>query len=170
MKYIKLFEDYSTPIFFEPDDVFIDWLIDYANGRVIIDIGSGTHAMLSKRIYTKGYKKVMAVEPTMSLTDIKKIKNEIGIDFKIFHYDGEMLANMYQKTDMYEPLLIFARPCHNRFVENILKLKGNDVEALYITLPENLTLFNDLGIFKEKAKKINFKGTSKEKEVVLSII
>lgn len=66
-------------------------------------------------------------------------------------------------------LMVIARPCHNDFVENALALKKEGAEALYITVPENLSLYNDLGKFKRRATKINHRGSSKENEIVLSI-
>ena len=41
---------------------FIEWIIKYANGRTIIDIGAGRLMALSKAIYNKGYHKIIAIE------------------------------------------------------------------------------------------------------------
>ena len=169
MKYIKEHQvEFDTPVFFEPDVDFIDWLIKYANGRTIIDIGAGSLS-LSISLYQRGHTNLVAIEPNIDLVTIMKAKKQTGPDFKVLHFRSETLPQLFQNKGSYNPLMIFARPCHGEFVEDTLKLKGDTVEALYITIPENIKLYNDLGIFKNKAKIVNHEGSSSEDEVVLSI-
>lgn len=68
-----------------------------------------------------------------------------------------------------EILLIFARPCHSDWVEETLDMKNDKVEALYITLLENLENYDDLGKWRDKAVLLKHKGSSADKEVVYSI-
>ena len=48
-------------IFFRPTPEFIDWLINYANGRTIVDIGCGEGYVI--HLIRQKYKNVVGIEP-----------------------------------------------------------------------------------------------------------
>lgn len=157
-------------IFFRPDDDFIDWILEYANGRIICDVGCGSATLLNDLADKGG--RVFGIEPMWSLEQqqalVKKRINAgkgiINILSKDVQDCETFLKGMGNKC-----LLLFCRPCHSNYVEDALDIKHPDTEALYITIPENLELYDDLGKYKEIAVKINHKGWSADKEIVYSI-
>jgi hypothetical protein len=157
-------------LFFRPDKTFIKWLVEYANGRIICDIGCGTATLINDLADAGGM--VFGIEPNWSAEDNQAMmvrrmnagKNIINILPRKVQESKTFVANMGDKA-----LLLFARPCHSNFVEDALSYKTDETEALYITVPENLTKYDDLGVFKSRAVKIQHKGWSADNEIVMSI-
>lgn len=156
-------------VFFQPNNTMIDWLIEYADGRLILDVGAGT-LHLCKMIRNRGYNKLFAIEPHFDY--IKYSQMCILNDEERIHIDVQYVekSSMFKSLLKINPLVIFARPCHGDYVLNALNLMPKGMEALYITLPENIDEYDDLGKYKSKAKIIPHEGMSKDKEVVYSII
>lgn len=172
-------------IFFDPDDEMVDWIIEYANGRIIVDAGCGEHLNLTKKLLLEG-QPVIAVDPFINEEDLHnfykwKIDNNlISISGHVlpgridrFSRDAEEIighGNLIKQLGN-RVLIIFARPCHSQFVENTIDYLDPDVESLYITIPGNFDKYNDLGKFRGYAKRIFPKqGTSKDNEEFYSII
>lgn len=154
-------------IFFEPDMLFVEWLIKYAAGRLIIDIGCGC-GHLMKMINARGGK-VMGIEPNIDAMSVMAERMASGQSMMHIMQQPVEDCGPFLKTLGEKALLIFARPCHSQFVENGIAVKHPKQEVLYITKPENLKQYNDLGKFKNKAKKIKHEGSSKDNEIVYSI-
>jgi len=157
-------------LFFRPDKDFKQWLIDYADGRIIVDVGCGTAILINDLADMGG--KVMGIEPMFSSEDMTgltkhRLSQGKGI-INIMPRTVQECANLLQAIGG-KALLLFCRPCHSDFVVDALDLKHPDTEALYITVPENLTKYNDLGDYKDSAVKLNHKGWSADREVVYSI-
>ena len=157
-------------VFFKPDLNFCEWLKDYANGRLIVDIGAGQGHLV--RMLKMVGAKVMGIEPNLDYTLWLKLR----ADKDLLRDPNEMLpgtAKDHRKL-LYnlgnKALIVFARPCHSNFVEDTIYHLDDGTESLYITLPENIHEYNDLGVFKEKATLINHNGVSEDNEVVYSII
>ena len=154
----------STLNFFEPDQKMLEWLKNYANGRLIIDIGCGTGHII--RELHKIKTKVIGIDPHMDVTKFheENLKQGIGLINVMLreaqHCDLAKLPNC---------LLIFCRPCHSDFVEETIKVMHPTSEALYITVPRNLNNYNDLGRFKKVAKLLKHEGISIEEEQVWKI-
>lgn len=158
-------------IFFRPNLEFCEWLRDYANGRVIIDVGSGQGHLV--RMLDMVGAKAMGIEPNFNHREWMKWRmqhdggninvNEI-LEGTVQQYKG-IIKGLGTKV-----LLVFARPCHSNFVEEGIYNLSEGAEALYITVPENLTRYNDLGAFKDRATLVNHRGTSEDEEVVYSVI
>lgn len=163
---------FKQSVFFKPNTELVKWLIEYAGDRIIIDAGSGEKFLLSQQLIKNGAKRVLAVDPYIDYNDYMLWRQlnmgNMDISFHIFQNEiqdmKDILNNKYQDI-----LLIFARPCHSNWVEETLNLKSDKVEALYITVPENMTNYNDLGIWKDKAVLLEHKGSSADKEVIYSI-
>jgi SAM-dependent methyltransferase len=157
-------------LFFRPYDNMIKWLVEYANGRVIIDVGSGTGWLLQQ--LRKAGAKVVGIEPFLQAEDlinfnVENLKYGLGIINVMprrVEECGDILKALGGKA-----MLLFARPCHSDFVENALDIKHPDTEALYITVPENLVKYRDLGDWDDKKVLIQHEGGSADKEVVYSI-
>lgn len=117
--------------FFEPTDEFLDWLAGHARGRITIDVGSG-EAHVVRALNVRGVR-VLGIEPSW---------------FYGGYYDP-MMSAMVVPTEAETSLLIrraknslvlFCRPCHNRFVERTIAVMPPGNEVLYISLPGNLGL------------------------------
>ena len=158
----------ETPLFFEPNDKFVKWLAQYANGRVIFDVGSGTHMNLCKRLHEAGYRKLVAIDPHFTAQIMTETRMRYG--FHVLPGYAQKYADMLRDSDALKPLVVFARPCHSGFVEEIIELMGDTVEALYITVPANLKEYVDLGRFKRVARKVKHDGGSRDGEVVYSVV
>ena len=165
-------EIFNAPIFFKPDLEFVEWLVNYAGDRLIIDVGCGQGHLLNMIKICKG--RVMGLEPNFnyeSYVEYNMMRNNPSFNpNEVLPYTIERAENLINSLGAEKAMLVFARPCHSNFVENGIENMPVGMEALYITLPENIDLYHDLGRFDSIKKKINHHGTSEEKEVVYSII
>lgn len=160
-----------TVLFFRPDREFLQWIKEYAAGRIILDVGCGASAQLLQSLFQIQQAGV-GIEPFIEAKDMMELNR-----FRIEH--GESIINIFPKPVEEcgnfikamgsKALMIIARPCHSGFVENALDLRPEGMEALYITIPQNLTKYNDMGKWKKKAVKLDHKGFSPDNEVVYSI-
>jgi SAM-dependent methyltransferase len=156
--------------FFQPDRKFIEWIKTYARNRLIIEVGCGTGIVLM-RLMDAGAR-ICGIEPywddsagmEMNMNRIKANQDMIHILSRTI----EDLPNMYVGRGD-KVLLLFCRPCHSDFVSNTLEVKDKETEVLYITLPENMEKYNDLGQFHERAVLLQHEGRSVEKEQVYSV-
>ena len=157
--------------FFQPDDKLVNWLAEYAKNRVIFDIGCGNGHLLEKLRDVAGYKKTIGIEPFYDMeAHLEKMQNNLNNMVKILSQKVEdKMVESIIRAGKENILLVFARPCHSDFVENALSFKNKETEALYITVPENIERYDDLGSFRDKAVKIKHIGSSKDKEVIYSI-
>lgn len=155
----------STIDFFQPNQEMLSWLKNYANGRLIIDVGCGTGHVI--RELHKLKTKVIGIDPYIDLLNFTQENMRLGLGLI------NVMPREAQKCDLAKMpncLLLFCRPCHSNFVEETLKIMHPTSEALYITVGKNWDLYDDLGEFKDIAKPIKHQGTSLEKEKVWSII
>ena len=145
-------------IFFNPTDAFIDWLISYAKGRIIIDLGSGEgyliHLLNQRKVNCIGIEPYGALitenKASYSEYNFPTPSNIIGIT-----------AQLFLKDKKNNCLLVCARPDHSGWVSEVIK-EATD-EILYIGLKKNVT--TDLG---DSLFKILRTPELKE-EIVLSI-
>lgn len=162
----------NQPIFFKPNTEMVKWIIKYANNRIIIDAGSGKKFLLSQQLIKNGAKKVIAVDLDIDMNEMMKLRMMhqellLNISFHVLPGDINKFKDFYSGDQ--KMLMIFARPCHSDWVEKTLNNKGKNVEALYITVPENLEKYDDLGTWRKKSKLLKHEGSSADKEVVYSI-
>jgi len=145
--------------FFEPDNKFIEWIINYADGRMIADIGCGTGHLLSL-LMDKGIK-CFGVEPYW---DTKMTSERISSGKAMI----QVIPTFVQKTDILKaannPLILVCRPCHSGFHHEIAECAPEDAEILYIGLERNLEID---GV--DNYPVIPHKGSSKENEIVIKI-
>lgn len=160
----------SFNVFFKPDLVFCKWLKEYANGRLIMDVGCGQGHLL--RMLKMVGAKVMGIEPNFDYQTY--LTKRIGREGWTFSINEILPLTVEQAKGIIKSmgenvLLVFARPCHDDFVEEGIDYLVDGAEALYITLPENLRLYNDLGKYEDMAVQMEHKGISEDNEIVLSI-
>jgi hypothetical protein len=156
--------------FFQPDDQFINWIVEYAAGRLMVDIGCGS-GLTTMRIADAGGH-ICGIDPYFDLDIYAKMNKErimaqkemLQILPMKIQQCPELIRNKGNKI-----LMLFFRPCHSTFVMEALDMKDPETEALYITKPENMFIYNDLGAHDDRAVKIEHRGWSVEHEEVYSI-
>jgi SAM-dependent methyltransferase len=161
----------TDQVFFKPSPDRVDWLVKYAGKRMILDIGCGTGHLI--RLINDRGGKAWGIDPfynyeAQTRLDMMKGRNMI----QVVPRPVETCAIFFRQLTPENTLVVFARPCHSKFVENAIDLMPIGMEALYITVPENIPLFNDLGAYQEYAEDItnNVEGMSKDNEVFYSLI
>lgn len=153
-------------IFFRPDSAFIKWIAEYADGRLIIDVGAGT-GWLVERLQDAGAM-VMGIEPFFSWEE--RIGSAQGKELiHILPMQVEDCGMYLEEMHKRGVLMLFARPCHSEFVANALRMRPAGMEALYITIPANMYRYNDLREFEDSAVLVEHTGSSVDKEIVFSI-
>lgn len=160
-------------IFFKPNTKFVKWIGEYSKGRLIIDCGAGRGFVLTQQLHAAGYTKLVAIDPQIDYLEKEIAMMNSGTipNYHLMEGTMERWKSLYNEGNLADKvLLVFARPCHSDWVKNTLDIKGKGVEALYITKPENLKKYDDLGKWKKKAKLLKHEGSSADKEVVYSII
>lgn len=168
----RIFDDCN--LFFRPDLIFCEWLRDYANGRVIIDVGSGQGHLVRMLKMVKA--KAIGIEPNFNKKEwIKWRMTHDGHSMNMFDVNEILEGTIQQHKNFIKGLgtgamLVFARPCHSDFVETGIYNMPEGMEALYISLPENFEFHNDLGVFQKQAVLLEYKGESEDDEVVYSVI
>jgi len=161
-----------TNLFFKPDLILVRWLKEYANGRMIIDVGCGQGHLV--RMLKMVGAKAMGLEPNFNYKKYMEMRLLKGGNIsdsvnEILPMDVQRAAGLIQGMGD-KAMLIFARPCHSDFVEVGLDIMPNGMEALYITLPQqNLELYDDLGKYRDQAVLLDHKGISEDSEVIYSI-
>jgi hypothetical protein len=157
--------DLLSDPFFQPDDKFVKWLIGYAKGRVIADIGAGSGYLCALIIKHGG--KCIGVEPNWT-TERKIFWIKKGFDFNVLPEPAE--KSMLMTFPAEKVLLVFARPSHGGFLDRTLKARPAGMEALYIGKRENIFIAFGWDTFPNpKFPKLAHKGTSQENEIVISI-
>lgn len=166
--------------FFRPDLTFIDWIKDYADGRMIVEIGCGTGLVLRMLSY-RGHDALMGIDPVWDvMSETKEALSKGREPLRVLPWEVErhsnILSDMTKKPTVDNEhmaawtkkgvLLLFCRPCHSDFVENAVDYVQSGTEVMYITKPSVLEEYNDLGKYQDLLKTIKHEGTSKEGEVV----
>lgn len=150
----------ASTVFFEPDDAFVDWLITYANKRVIVDVGCGTGHLIH-RLQQRGYNKAVGIDPFFDRENIVKHVNSGGQFYNVDCVEAH--DSMFIKLP--NVLFIFARPCHSGFVERSARLTDKSSECLYISKLSN----DGYDIDYKDHELLVHEGTSVDKEVVYKI-
>lgn len=160
----------GSSVFFKPSRQMVKWLINYADGRQIIEVGAGQGHLL--RMINQNGGNAIGLEPNFNQKRfIQSGYERYGSSFnqnEMLPYTVEKAKNLINGFGN-KALLVFARPCHSNFVETGIYNMPNEMEALYITKPENLKLYNDLGEFRDCATLLEHDGVSEDNEVVYSI-
>jgi len=169
-----LFDD--SDIFFRPDLKMVKWLKERANGRLIMDIGSGQGHLVN--MLKREGARAMGIEPNINKQEWIKWRmthrysgEEIDVNEVMdYRVQDTFVKKLIESLGKDQVMLVFARPCHSDFVEVGIRNMPEGMEALYITVPENLDIHNDLGRFKQDAVLLDHEGVSEDDEVVYSII
>ena len=150
-------------MFFKPDDQLLKSIVEYANGRLIVEIGCGDCDVIIK--LKEFGARVFGFEPFLLEENRLKVAKA---NINVFEEFAQSYSGILKKLGK-NGLLLFARPCHSEFVEECIDITTNETESLYITIPENLILYDDLGKYEKIARKIQLKGSSEDNEIIMSI-
>ena len=164
---------YVTPVFFEPDTAFVNWLGKLAGDRIIFDIGFGS-ADFMKRLSKQGFTKLMGIDP---YTDIMQVRMDWmqTMDTDVPHTFAEAIGegihmSMFEQMGKDKLIAYLCRPCHHPFLVQTSYdvCKKHGVELYYIGLEKNID--KDLGFIGEKLNFVEHDGTSRDGEVVIKLV
>lgn len=120
---------FNPSVFFEPTAAWIDWMVKYANGRVIFDIGCGQgHVTMALRNFGG---KAIGFDPNFEYMGRSMCSAVIPKYFEDCNKSVIHIPNA---------VAIFCRPCHSGFVEECIDLLHPEAKALYISKPENVEI------------------------------
>lgn len=148
-------------IFFHPTKKWIDWLIGYADNRIIVDIGCG-EGLLLKELHKSGYDRLIGVN--LYIRDelreyFRKTDRSIHL-LEINTLENNILKKMVS-PDGKTPLFLFCRPCHGWWVDLTLPNLPAGAEVLYVGKPGNL--YDDIFKYNTDAKLIKSPPLKEEK-------
>jgi hypothetical protein len=118
--------------FFNPPEPWVRWLITYAGGRPILDVGCGDGALL-RALDASGYRKFLGVDPYAS-EDLFREMILRGIQVVCIE------AETFSLTANPDVLPVICRPCHDGFVARVLAVRPRGAETLYVSKPSNLAV------------------------------
>ena len=159
----------ETPTFFNPDEEMINWIGEYANNRLIVDIGAGNFEVL-KKLKRAGYHKSMGLEPYVNYT---KVHREFIEEFSsvchiiphgIHEEQGQHLLSQLPSETV---LFIMCRPCHHPYLIDAAFdfAKKIGVEILYIGIEKNF----EMDLYQREHEILEHKGTSEANEKVIKM-
>lgn len=119
----------ASSTFFAPEDSFIRWMKTYAGNRLVVDIGCGNGSLV-RRLKEVGVK-VLGIDPAFEYTND-------NIDLTSCMMPMEAQNTSLVSSPKIPSLFIFCRPCHNGFVEEVVKVIPPEFEILYFSKPENV--------------------------------
>lgn len=137
--------------FFVPNTRMLGWLVRYAGQRYIFDIGAG-NGELVEDINNRMKDKAFGIDLLKS--------NPMG---PVYQMDATNTDLIRKCPNNY--LCLFCRPSHGDWITDTINQLPQDVEVLYIGLPENVE--DDL--YGLNYKEITHQGLSKDNEVVYRI-
>lgn len=154
-----------TNRFFIPDEELIQSIVEYADNRLIVDVGCANGDLLEE-LHSRGAKCV-GVEPYF--IDYLRILKLLEKSIHIFPDTIENTLGTFKEI-FNNSLILFARPCHSSFIINTLNILKNmyiQAEVMYISLEENLDKYEDLGLYESKFKRIKLNGSSIDNEIIM---
>jgi SAM-dependent methyltransferase len=125
-------------IWFRPDRPFVAWLIAYAQGRLIVDVGCGEGELLSRIFQMGGDAVGVDPMPKQSFTHVgeRRLSPEVQMRMAGRFLPREAPNLVTRGQDL---LLVFARPSHMGWVEDAMCDTDPTSEILYISKPENVS-------------------------------
>lgn len=161
-------------VLFKPDLLMTDWIINHANGRLIIDVGSG-QGHLVRMLKMRGARAI-GLEPNLDKEwwiKWRLTRDGANIDVnEILDRTIQESTGLISSLGKDKVMLIFARPKSRKFVEIGIENMPKGMEALYINSQENYIkeTLTDLGKFLGYSTEISHQGFSEDSEKVYSII
>ena len=160
------------PTFFNPNSEFVDWILDYVSGRLVIDIGCGNGNFMRK-LKKKGHNKLIGFDPfTDYYAFTSTMRKEFGEMIQLLPYEfaGDFGKSLLSKMPSETLICFLNRPCHSPLLvrDSYLLCKELGIELIYIGLEKNLEL--DLDDWDIPYKVLEHKGVGQDKEIVLKLV
>lgn len=150
--------------FFKPDDDMTKFVMSLANGKTIIDVGTGTGHFLDK-LRMNGYSNYIGVEPhTPHEYMSRKVIHRILPHDINSHHMQSMIEKIADKS-----IVTLCRPCHHPelIISTYLLCERLKLDMYYIGLKKNLR--QDLDFYNIKYEAIPHEGSSDENEIILKL-
>lgn len=134
--------DWSKGTFFRPVDGFVPWLLEYAQGRMIVDCGAGFGDLVASLLDQDPECGAVGIEQMAS-----KVEEGVLRALASGATEGQrrmvrriLIGDTVDHSFLQHPkaLAVFARPCHGPWVRLTLESSHHVVEALYISKPGNV--------------------------------
>lgn len=159
-----------TPRFFIPNYELTKSIIEYANGRIIIDLGCGSDAEFIQDLLKEGAKSVIGCDLFLDYTKVRAKTYQINSEASVHLFPGSIEENFSMLSMLAKhpkgALFLLCRPCHHyELIDDAIAVSG-DQEILYIGLEKNIE--HDLSDY--KFEQIELNGSSEDNEVILKII
>lgn len=155
-------------VFFEPSSTFVRWIGEYAAGRMIVEIGSGTaHVLHLLRSF--GYTKVMGIEPAWDPVEFTRSGQDMTNPLHVIPWTVEKARKMITdltSSERVKAMLLICRPCHGTYVEEAIDAAASGTTIMYITKPENIEKYQDCGKYQHLLEEVPHEGTSTDGEKV----
>lgn len=129
-------------VFFRPTKKWIQWLIEYADNRIIVDVGCGEGELL-KQLSKAGCDRWIGVDLYIREDLREYFKGECVYLLEINTIESTLLSKLDQC------LFLFCRPCHGGFVMLTLFNLPANAEVLYVGKPGNLYYDFDYSLAKD---------------------
>jgi hypothetical protein len=117
--------------FFDPSARFLDWLASYAQPRIVFDVGCGEGHILHQ-LHVRNVKAI-GIEPFWD-QDREYYRT---CSNAVFPMEAQRVALLRKAPDS---LVLFCRPCHGGWVEEVIELLPHSAEVLYISKPRNVAI------------------------------
>jgi hypothetical protein len=164
---LKAFDNFRVD--FKPNLKLAESIVNYAQGKVIVHVGSG-QGHLVKMLKMRGGR-VIGVEPNINKQVWMewRMMNDGNLDSINEVLAGEICQHKYLLQHPLKTLIVIARPKVKDFVLETVSLMANGSELLYITLDEidNVKTFFGDGV---TVKQVKLEGFSEDNENIYSII
>lgn len=112
---------------FKPHERFLDWLVDFIDGRMCIEVGAG-QCELTKALISRGVN-TLAIEPRANPLVLQECVN------CLLPLPVEKAANLLAAGPA---VVIGARPDHSGWFAGVKDMLHPESVLLYIGLPDNL--------------------------------
>lgn len=161
----------DTQVDFKPDLKLCKWLTNYANGKLIIHVGSGQGHLVNMLKMCRA--KAIGIEPNIDKEEwIKwRLQNDGMNNFdinEILQGTVENYANLIKSVNT-NAILIIACPKVKDFVRTTISIMPFGMELIYISTDDLPFVMNDPYINKE-VKLLAHEGISENNESMYSII
>lgn len=168
---LSIFDDFRVD--FKPDLKLVKWLVNYANGRIIIHVGSG-QGHLVNMLKWQGGGRAMGIEPNFNKQEwIKWRMHRDGADIdvnEILEGDVQKYASLIKASND-KAILLITRPKVKDFVEETVEIMPSGMELIYVTTDKIRSVKTDYCFYETTSiEQLRNEGCSEDDELIYSMI
>ena len=157
--------------FFEPTPTLTKSIIEYADGRLIVDLGCGIFADFCMDLLREGAKAVIGCDTFLDYLQVMpKARKFHSGDVSVHFFPGSLQDNAEMLSVIAKhpkgTLFLLCRPCHSADLIDVAIEISGESEILYIGLPKNV----DDDLCGYQTEQLYFDGESRDSEIILKII